>query len=113
VFCVPGTYYTLQFLPHTIKEYNEGHWMDAGDLVQDGDEDIFIGVFFCHRKWSMQNIPYKKTAIYFTGQPGNKKIVKENIVCYNDFLLIKEKGFLIFSLLSFKISWAAVSPIRS
>jgi hypothetical protein len=38
----------LQFLPYTIKEFNEGHWitMDAGDVDQDGDEDIIIGSLF-------------------------------------------------------------------
>ncbi|MBC7830178.1 MAG: VCBS repeat-containing protein [Chitinophagaceae bacterium] len=35
----------FEFLPHTIKEHSEGHWltMDAADVDADGDDDIVIG----------------------------------------------------------------------
>ena len=38
----------LEFASYTIKDFNEGRWltMDAGDLDQDGDEDIVIGSLY-------------------------------------------------------------------
>ena len=38
----------LKFTPYSIKEFNEGRWitMDAGDIDQDGDEDIVIGSLY-------------------------------------------------------------------
>ena len=38
----------LEFTSYTIKNFSEGHWltMDAGDVDQDGDEDIVIGSLY-------------------------------------------------------------------
>ena len=39
---------SFNFSPYSIKEFDQGHWitMDAGDIDQDGDEDIIIGSLF-------------------------------------------------------------------
>jgi hypothetical protein len=38
----------LEFMPYTIAAFDEGRWltMDAGDVDQDGDEDIVIGSLY-------------------------------------------------------------------
>ena len=52
----------FQFMPYTIKEFNEGKWltMDAGDVDGDGDEDIVLGSLV--PPYEQQQQKWKKTA---------------------------------------------------
>jgi hypothetical protein len=56
----------LQFLPYTIKEFNEGHWitMDAGDVDRDGDEDIIIGSLFLPQELQHNKIDLTKKPLF-------------------------------------------------